>query len=1004
MIYKVEKNNYRDFSVFEINKLPPRAYFIPCSSKEKILNTSLKEERYKSDRVTVLSGKWDFKYFEKVSLMPDEIDSEREKFDEITVPSTWQRTGYEHPWYLNIRYPFMYQDNSVYPGIPADVSCGFYRKKFNISSADKTHIITFLGVISSLDLYINGKYVGYSEGAHNSAEFDISQYVKEGENELAALVYKWSNATYLECQDMFRENGIFRDVYITECEKEYIFDLFNRVTKTGEKEYEIITELRLCGDTKDCKISLEICKDNEILAKSDVSPDGKKEIFIYNKLSECIEWNAEKPELYDIFVTFTAKNGENQVIRFLTGFKDIVIDKDVYKFNGEAVKFKGINHHDSHPVTGYVMNCDDIIRDIELMKEFNVNAVRTSHYPPDPFFLTMCDVAGLYVVDEADIEAHGCEMFLGDRDLISDDLRWADRFCDRVARMYYRDRNHPSVSMWSLGNESGGHLCQDAACGIIKADSPIPVHYEGVCLTRRGCYDVFSNMYPEIEKVRDWAKGLDSEKHPLYEYRNKKPYFMCEYAHSMGIGPGELEDYWKVIYSADNLMGGCIWEWCDHANTHFNKNLKYTYGGDHGEQFHAGNFCVDALFYPDRTPHTGAFEMKAAYRPLRISLKQGNIFTVTNTLYFTNANEYLIKWDILKNGEICEKGEFVPDIKPHQSRDISVPYKTKIEKGAEYHIDFTCYKNGFELSREQLVLNEEIILKEIDLISGNTLSLCEGTVKFNNGEISFDKKTGEIISYSKNGKEFISQSPYSGIRGIYPNITRAFHDNDIFFERKIFDNLKTEFVCFDITEKDGKAVAQSVYNITLEKEKLFEIRISYTVFPSGALRTEAFLKKTSDNAPKILPRFGISLEMKKEFENILYFGRGEKENLCDFNIHSSLGVYSSTVEKQNEPYIFPQENGYHTQTRWLKITDKDGDGIEICNGNNSLVFNIHDYTSPALYKAKHQEEIEKSGTTVLNLDGFTCGTGSMSCGPKMQDKYLLNTDEEKSFGFDIIPL
>ena len=1017
MIYSMNKSNYKDFSVVEIGKLPGRAYFIPFKTKEKLDSTDFITERYSSDAVTVLSGEWDFRYYADCTKLEENFDTDKLVFDKITVPSTWQRIGYEPPCYLNTRFPFNNVDNSIYPSVP-DSSCGVYRKKFNIENTDKKYILTFLGVISSLDLYINGKYVGYSEGAHNSAEFDITDYLVKGENELVAAVYKWSNATYLECQDMFRENGIFRDVLLTECESSYIFDISYEPKKIGEEKYSLTVMTQIKGADSN-ELTLSIFDGDKEIAKTSLSTDNEKIIgededtfYAFFPCLDVKEWNAENPKIYTAVATLSKNGKDIQFVRTIIGFKTIEIEKDIYKFNSQPIKMKGVNHHDSHPVNGYVMSYEDILKDIKLMKSLNVNTVRTSHYPPDPFFIIACSVYGLYVCDEADIEAHGCGDFLAYMNLIADDLQWLPRFCDRVKRMVMRDRNNPCIAMWSLGNETGHGICHDAAFGVAKAISPeIPVHYESCNASDRKAYDIASNMYERITSF--YGENLT----PKYVRKDiinlDKPYFLCEYAHAMGIGPGSLEEYWDAFYSSDKYMGGCIWEWVDHAATTYNKNLKYTYGGDHGERIHDSNFCVDGLIYPDRTPHTGAWEMKEAYRPIRIRHYEANEFFFKNTNYFTNADVYSFTWNLLENGEVKESGDLIVDIAPNTEKRVILPIKTKMLNTEEYHITFVCTKDGEQVSKQQCTLQEtykKLTLipcsdKEIEVNDGaDTVEITTETIK-----VQFNKTTGEMTSLVSDSKEFINQSPARNVKGFLPNIKRAYHDNEKWVKEEYWTKgelSKAETKVSDVSvEKFANKVIISVnYDIASENAKLFTSNITYTIFSSGKITVTSSLKKVNDEIEADLPRFGLSFEMPKAMENIRYFGLGEKENLADFKAQSTLGIYEAKVEDTHEPYIFPQENGYHTEVRFLEVKDNDGSGLIFANCQGNFSFNIHDYTVQALEDATHQEEIVYSETSHLNLDGFLSGTGSGSCGPYTLEKYRVLCDDELSFSFEIAPI
>ncbi|MGN1417888.1 MAG: glycoside hydrolase family 2 TIM barrel-domain containing protein, partial [Acutalibacteraceae bacterium] len=567
MKYKIKRNLHTDFSVFEENKLPARSYFIPFSSETALENSDYKNERYVSDRAIMLSGEWDFAYYKNLSGVPEPFDSEKTSFDKITTPSTWQRTGYDQIAYINTRYPFPKKP----PHIPEDVATGIYRKTVNLKKSAR-QLITFLGVAGALALYINGEYVGYSEGSHNAAEFDITAFTCDGENEILAVVYKWSNGTYLECQDMFRENGIFRDAYITLQGESAINDFLFRPKKNADGTYDLTIELY--GNFKEKSFAV-ISSDN--LFNVTLNGNEKTEI----KSLRVNEWSAETPNVYEVKILLKENGKVTEAIRTYIGFKDIEIRGEVFFFNDKPIKLLGVNHHDTHMTKGYAMSLDDLETDIKLMKAYNCNAVRTSHYPPDPVFLTMCDIYGLYTVDEADIETHGFYAVphsTYNPNRLSNDIKWASHYLDRVKRMYERDKNHPCITMWSLGNESGGYKCQDVCYDFLKSANPeIPVHYEGANRSKRWAYDVVSRMYGTQDLMRKILAGTAGSKY------KGKPFFQCEYAHAMGNGPGGLEEYMQLFYSSDQFMGGCIWEWADHSVYDENAKYKWTYGGDHNE-------------------------------------------------------------------------------------------------------------------------------------------------------------------------------------------------------------------------------------------------------------------------------------------------------------------------------------------------------------------------------------------------------------------------------------
>lgn len=1004
MNYLINRENFRQFEISELGKLPPRAYFIPYSSKAALDAQSVLTERYNSDRVVVLSGEWDFKYYEKDMLIPNSFYTDRVQFDKVNVPSTWQRTGYREPCYLNTRYEF---EPTLYPEMPQDVPVGIYRKLINIEDVNKVRIITFLGVISSLDLYINGKFVGYSEGAHNSAEFDITDYLVEGENEILAAVSKWSTGTYLECQDMFRENGIFRDVYITENDKTYIYDCFANSAKTDDGEYNLDIDLDITGATDGFTVSCELF-DGETLVSSKENTAQNKMKVKFGALS-VREWNAEEPYTYTLYVTLKKGNETLSVIRMYIGFKTVEIKGNIFYFNGKPIKFKGVNHHDTDMVNGYVLAPEQIESELRLMKELNINSIRTSHYPPDPILLTLADLMGFYIVDEADIEAHGafnCRKIAPTPNLISNDLKWAPRYIDRVSRMYYRDRSHPSITMWSLGNEAGGYKCQDACYDYLKEQgTPIPVHYEGAIRTRRMAYDVISEMYPSHSHVEKVGSNTDE---PRF---NKKPFFMCEYCHAMGVGPGGLEEYWESIYAHDNLMGGCIWEWADHAVYHGKDDKKYkteyTYGGDHGEAKHDKNFCVDGMLYPDKTPHTGAYVIKAVYRPVRSRYVSGKIFEFTNTNRFKNSSYLTVKWTQLINGEKVNNGTLSLDIAPMQKKIYEIPF-------AEYAaIDDCCinieyYDGKNRVGIEQTVLND--VKKYIPVENGigkvsPVLNNDILTVNFDSGFIKFNKQTGEMAEYRVNGKNYLNEAPAGGRKGFMPNLTRASLDNDSFGIPKLWavaglNDAKTVLKSFSFADKSYYTVVAASYSVKKSFRKLFDVSIVYVIHSSGLVNVECILNKGA-LGPLEIQRFGVTVELPKAFSEIEFYGRGsdeKMENLCDLNAHATVGIYKTTVEAMHEPYIMPQDNGNCGGVKYLKLSDGEGNVFTVY-GDPKFSFSAHNYTQSSIDKAKHQEEIKYADSTVLSIDGFMRGTGTNTCGPDTLSKYKVKTDKTLKFRF-----
>lgn len=1003
MKYQIKKLEINNFSVYEQGKLKARSYFIPYENRKLLEKQNSVTERYNSDMVTVLSDDdWKFKYYEKLSRLPSNLDTDKLNFDIIKVPSTWQRTGYENPVYLNIRYPFP----ASYPNVPSEMTAGIYVKKFNVKESTAHSIITFLGVCSSLTLYVNGKFVGYSEGSHNSAEFNLDGFVNPGENELLAIVTKWCNGTYLESQDMFRENGIFRDVYLTEYESGYIYDIELK-TKTDGAQYDLSIDLEIAyPGPNTSNITAELFDGDKMIASQAQSASDKAS-FVFASL-DVKQWNAEIPTLYKLYLTYE-NGGKRQTVKLNVGFKTVEITGKVFLFNGEPIKFKGVNHHDTHEDNGYVMSTDDMLKDILLMKEYNVNAVRTSHYPPDPIFLNLCDEYGLYVVDEADIETHGTQFsvgmkYTGKPNVLSNSKQWLSRYKDRVLRMYERDKNHPSITMWSLGNESGGWKNQDKCYEMLKQRSDIPVHYEAVIRTPRGSYDVISEMYqniPMMERISKQQLGT--------RYKGK-PYFLCEYCHAMGVGPGSLEDYWHLIYSDDRFMGGCIWEWADHSVHDEKAKYKYTYGGDHGEAYHDGNFCVDGLFYPNRKPHTGALEMKAVYRPIRAKLISENLYNFTNTNRFLNANVYSVNYELLQDGISIDSGIIELDIEPNSSKNLIIAHKM-IDDEHSYHINFIYRDSQNKLvAKEQITINEVFERPEIMVTKAVAFTKKKDniTVAFDNGMVVFDSITGAMTHLIYGSKSILCENN----KGFDINVFRAPIDNDRNkikeWKNRGLDKLR--YISAQVTQcendKEGHYVKiKTCGYLDHAGKKKYNCNVAYKIYPSGIISVKVKLKRNGLKIREVeLPKFGVTFELDPSLENVEYFGLGESENLPDFQEQSYMGIYHGNVWSMCENYIKPQENGMHGGTRYVKLSDENEDGVMIRYRKKPFSFSARPYSNSTLNKANHIEDLSTNNKVTLNIDGFVNGAGSNSCGPDVLPKYKLKIKDELEFGFYIMPI
>ena len=1007
MLYTFRHDKYSDFNVFEDNRLRPRSYFIPFETKEQCDATDYLTERYSSPLVTVLSGEWDFVYFKRVSEMPEKIDSYTLKADKINVPSCWQFTGYEKPYYVNIRYQFDCRP----PHIPADEgmigtnmpinakggpfkvynSVGLYRKTFELKRKDK-HILTFLGAASNVQVYFNGQYVGYGEGSHNTSEFDVTPYVLDGANEIVVLVYKWCNGTYLECQDMFRNNGIFRDVYVTSMNGPYLRNLVVNTVKTGATGWKLIVKALVEGD---CETRFTLERDGKAVAES-TSDVGE---WTY-EIDKPDLWSAEVPDLYVLYVTLR-KGGENiQVVRQEVGFREVIVDGNVFRFNGEAIKIKGVNHHDTHESKGYAVSTADYLKDAVLMKEFNVNAVRTSHYPPDPVFLKIANYLGLYVIDEADIETHGTSAtYISRPNRLSNNVKWRKHYFDRVIRMYERDKNNPCVIMWSLGNEAGGWRNQDYCYLELKKMTRVPIHYEGACRTKRWAYDVLSQMYTSTETYDRYLEGKLPEKY------YKKPFFLCEYAHAMGVGPGSLADYWTRFYKSESLMGGCIWEWADHAVKH--PDGTYTYGGDHGEYAHDSNFCVDGLFFPNRIPHTGAKCMQAVYRPLRASYVSTNRYVIENTDYFRDSSWLDIGWEYVVGGVVGETGSVRGVIPPKEKIEIVLKHKS-IDTTKDCFINFV-YKNkatGKIVAKEQILMCQSVGRSTFGG-AGDVAYIENATtvaIATNNGSLTIDKKTGRLTGYEVDGVEYFNQNAKK--RGFTISLYDSPIDNYMYVDKKWkaegLDCADCVFNGFDSEKQSGKVVVACHYDINLKGKKRFAFTMQYTVYSDNTLDVKLLLdtKRYVD-----LPKFGVSLEMPSCYDGVRYYGRGEGENFSDFKAHSILGIYTTTVGKMADPYIRPQASGNRGETRWAEVFDENGAGLRFTAQGTSFNFNAVPFNFEGLNGARHRQEIEYGGTTCVHIDYFVRGVGSNSCGPDAREEYRLGKKQTRlQYEFSVSPI
>jgi beta-galactosidase/beta-glucuronidase len=976
MKYYLDKSNYSDFDTIEKNKLPGRSYFIPYPSREGADRVSLKEKRYQSEKVKCLNGDWDFRFYPRPAELPDVLDTDNVKFDTIDVPSCWQFRGYYHPFYVNIRYQFPYHP-PVIPreekvgkvfsimGVDQKLSLrykdpgeeynfvGVYRKKIEIEDDDKNYVISFLGVASCLDLYVNGSFVGYSEGAHNTAEFDLTGYLEKGENELVAVVHRWCTGTYLECQDMFRNNGIFRDVLLRISEPSDFWDL-DAVTKKNAGKYSLKLSAKTLSDT-DVTFILE---GNGITRRETVRTNEKSAAVTFEDL-DVTEWSAEDPVLYNVYFETSTSCVKERI-----GFKSVKIHKDVFYLNGHKIKFKGVNHHDTSPTDGYTLTPDEIERDVRLCREFNIDTIRTSHYPPDPLLLEMADEMGVYIVDENDLETHGTVVMQlpSTYNSISDDPKWEPRYVDRIQRLYQRDKLHANTSiiMWSLGNEAGGYHNTDAMYDYLRAQSDIPVHYESAVHCKRQAYDVGSEMYPSVDMVHRTGEHRRKMKR-----LNDRPYFMCEYAHAMGVGPGNTEAYWKEIYNYDNLMGGCVWEMVDHAILH--EDGSYTYGGDHGEWEHDGNFCVDGMFYPDRTPSVGAKIIRFIYRPIRVTYVEGDIFEFFNTTAFSEGRRYHLNF-LWNDGTETNMRVKVAPLTRIKSR---VPLGSTVDGNLSAIVTVVDTKTGETVSEEQIVISEKVPEAPV------TKHITEDCVVAN----------GTFALSLPGGRTLISAEQST-------LLYRAATDNDTDLK---FRNSMLPYFAQTETVKSSERTPNGykvVTEVTNEKAS-FLVTDMYEGTSEGILVTST-LHCTKGGG--IVPRFGKCFRLDDIFDQVKYIGR-TGESYCDMKEQFPIREVSCTVADMTEPNIRPQESGNRCDCTLASVSD----------GRTTVTFKAVDkpfelaikpYTDKALFTMRHRSDEIRTGTYVT-IQAFQQGIGTGACGPGVMPEYQYSAKEDYELRFII---
>lgn len=986
-----------------INRMPARAHFLTFPSKEKaLLNNNRYTHAFKN-----LNGIWKFMFLDAPEYSPEGFfnsDFDVTKMDDITVPGNWQLQGYGKMHYSDLWYNFPINP----PYVPTENPTGIYKRTFFVEESyrDKKIIIRFCGVDSAYHLWINGKEVGYSKVARNESEFDITDIIRVGEeNDVTVRVYQWSDGTYLEDQDMWWESGIFRDVELIGVPKDGINDY--KVIADLDDEYKngIFKVEAFLRTTKEVNVTFELVDagENTVFTKTVVAKEGKA--CIDEVIADVNHWTAETPYLYKLFMTVEDDGQIVEVIPQNVGFRNIRLNGETFLVNGVAIKFKGVNRHDYSPQNGRVVSREEIEKDIILMKQFNINAIRTSHYPNSYYLYDLCDEYGMYLIAETDLECHGFEL-TGDYKWITDDPSWELAYISRMTRMIERDKNHPAIIFWSLGNESAfGCNFRKMTDVAHEMDPTRLVHYEGDFDVESA--DVYSTMYTWIENPKKPYLMKD-----IIE-KSKKPHIHCEYCHAMGNGPGNLKDYQDLVYAHDKLQGGFVWEWFDHGIESFTESGEkyYRYGGDFGDDPSNKDFCIDGLIMPDRTPSPGLYEYKKVIEPITttaVDIQKG-IINLLSRYDFANLDRFNLVYKVMEDDVILQTGFMaVPSIEARANKDITLPYDLsaiKVKPGAHYYVnisyqlreDTNYASSGHELATAQfeLPLYKEGIVVRPEGILNVEKEHTTLHVKGANFSLDFNLVNGNLMNIVRDGMQVLSKGPRL-------TLWRAPISNDMEIIDKLkkvyFLHLEHEVVMNIDYHMEGNILKVEVdtINSTTNSAWHFKTKYVYTVCPSGdiLIDVEGTPSGRVDLAPDMLPRIGVSMHLDKSMEHVRYFGMGPGENYADSKEAAQMGLYANTVDGLFTNYVIPQENGNHMGCKWVSMTNDRGMGL-LASTEGDFNFSASWYEDKDLDDAKHTCDLVKRDYIVFNVDYKQNALGTNSCGQWQLDKYRAKFEDFK---------
>ena len=1001
---------HEDLSVLHLGTEPPHAYFIPYADRA----AAEEGERAYSAYVTDLCGTWQFAYFKSPMAAPDIPAIDFDACETIDVPSVWQNyldRGYDTPNYTNVNYPFPVDP----PYVPRENPTGIYNRYITVDAArlsGKRPMLVFEGVDSCFYLFVNDRFVGYSQVSHMTSEFDLSDFLVAGRNKITVAVLKWCDGSYLEDQDKYRSSGIFREVYLLYRDRSYIEDIYVRYDVSADRTVAT-PRLEITSKGKVFVTCELYSAEGERLSVTNGTVNGEGTLTL-PAVEGVRLWSDEEPYLYRAVITA----GE-EIIPLRVGFLTLAIERGVILINGRRVKAKGVNRHDSHPLLGSATPMEHMKRDLMILKAHNVNMIRTSHYPNDPRLPGLCDELGLYLCDEADIECHGMGIYRQDAPLITDPA-WTEAFVDRARRMLERDKNHPSILMWSVGNESGAGLNHQKEVEYFKSRDPMRlVHVEdesrhaaiaGDAIARgekvlftpehyRSYIDLESRMYLAPDEIykRYMAEGV-----------SELPLFLCEYSHAMGNGPGDLGAYWDMIYTYDRFFGGCVWEYTDHSvaiGDNVYADPHFTYGGDFGDTPNDGCFCVDGLVYPDRRVHTGLLELKQAIKPFALQYG-GGVLTVTSRRLFRSLDDLSLSYTVERCGKVIASGTVgALDIAPESSREYTlfdIPVfdaVTTLNVSVVQNTATAWAPIGYEVGSAQFILSDELTYG-VGKVGGAVLTETKDAYTVTVGETVYtvSRESGLVCSIVDHGKALITEP-------VTPTLWRAPTDNDRRIRRdweaQLLDRLTTRL--YDLsaaTEKDGSVrITATVSMGAASAAPAVRMTLTYTFTADRGLSVVCDARVAE--AITYLPRFGFRFRMPEGAEDIRYFGYGPMEAYEDKRLAARLGFFRTTATENFEPYVRPQENSAHVGCRFADVTTTVGHGLFFAAESFSLSASHH--SPEQLTRTRHNYELTPERETTVIIDYRNSGIGSHSCGPALAEPYRID-EKDIRFTFSVKPV